>query len=110
MDDAVTERLKLVRIGDRLNLDGLEALKPIDAKKRIVKAIKPDLRLDGKGAAYVNTAFDIALQELNSRKDTDYQRKQMFNADGRKPRGNTDGSAHSARKRMIERMTNGGAE
>ena len=110
VDAPVTERLKLVRIGDRLNLDGLEALKPLDAKKRIIKAIKPDLRLDGKSAHYVNTAFDIAMQEFNSRKDTDYQRKQMFNADGGKNRTNSGNSAMSARDRMIERMMNGGDE
>lgn len=109
VDAVIAERLKLGRIGDRLNLDGLETLKPIDAKKRIIKAIKPDLRLDGKSKHYVNTAFDIALQELDSRKGTDYQRRQMFNADGRN-RTNTDNSAMSARDRMIERMMNGGDE
>ena len=109
VDAVIAERLKLGRIGDRLNLDGLETLKPIDAKKRIIKAIKPDLRLDGKSKHYVNTAFDIALQELDSRKDTDYQRRQMFNADGRN-RTNSGNSAMSARDRMIERMTNGGDE
>lgn len=110
VDAAVTERLKLVRIGDKLNLDGLEALKPLDAKKRIIKAVKPDLRLDGKGATYINTAFDIALQELNSRKDTKHQLGQMYNTDGKARRNNADGSAHSARERMIERMMNGGQE
>lgn len=111
VDAVIAERLKLGRIGDRLNLDGLETLKPIDAKKRIIKAIKPDLRLDGKSKHYVNTAFDIALQELNARKGTDYQRRQMFNADGRN-RTNADAgsTAMSARERMIDRMMNGGDE
>lgn len=109
VDAVVAERLKLGRIGDRLNLDGLETLKPLDAKKRIIKAIKPDLHLDGKSSHYVNTAFDIAVQELNARKDTDYQRRQMFNADGRK-RTDTGSTAMSARERMIDRMMNGGDE
>lgn len=109
VDAVIAERLKLGRIGDRLNLDGLEALKPLDAKKRIIKAIKPDLRLDGKSKHYVNTAFDIAVQELDSRKGTEYQRKQMFNADGRN-RTNSGSSAMSARDRMIDRMMNGGDE
>lgn len=109
VDAVVAERLKLGRIGDRLNLDGLETLKPLEAKKRIIKAIKPDLRLDGKSGHYVNTAFDIAVQELNSRKDTGYQRRQMFNADGRN-HDNRGNSAMSARDRMIERMMNGGDE
>lgn len=109
VDAVIAERLKLGRIGDRLNLDGLETLKPLDAKKRIIKAIKPDLRLDGKSKHYVNTAFDIAVQELDSRKGTEYQRKQMFNADGRN-RTNSGSSAMSARDRMIDRMMNGGDE
>lgn len=109
VDAVIAERLKLGRIGDRLNLDGLETLKPLEAKKRIIKAIKPDLRLDGKSKHYVNTAFDIALQELDSRKGTDYQRRQMFNADGRN-RTNSGSSAMSARERMIDRMMNGGDE
>lgn len=109
VDAVIAERLKLGRIGDRLNLDGLETLKPLDAKKRIIKAIKPDLRLDGKSKHYVNTAFDIAVQELDSRKGTEYQRRQMFNADGRN-RTNSGSSAMSARDRMIDRMMNGGDE
>lgn len=110
VDAVVAERLKLGRIGDRLNIDGLETLKPLDAKKRIIKAIKPDLRLDGKSKHYVNTAFDIAMQEVNTRKDTSYQRKQMFNADGRSNRTDSGSSANSARERMIDRMMNGGNE
>jgi hypothetical protein len=109
VDAAVAERLKLVRIGDRLNLDGLESLKPIEAKRRIVKAIKPDLRLDGKSDHYVNTAFDIALQELNSRKDTTYQRQQMFNADGRGA-GQNKTKSQAARDKMLARVQNGGKE
>ncbi|MDR2359667.1 MAG: DUF2213 domain-containing protein [Oscillospiraceae bacterium] len=111
IDAIVTERLKLGRLGDKLNLDGIEQLNPLDAKKRVIKAIKPDLRLDGKGEHYVNTAFDIAVEEFSSRKDTEYQRKQMFNADGRNGAAqNSVGSAQSARERMIERMQNGGKE
>lgn len=111
VDKAVSERLKLVRIGDRLNLDGLETLRPLDAKKRIVKAIKPDLRLDGKGAVYINTAFDIALQELNSRKGTGYQRRQIFNRDGIGGYASQDKSkSQQARDNMLSRMQNGGKE
>jgi hypothetical protein len=111
VDAIVTERLKLARIGDKLNLDGLEAMKPLDAKKKIITKIKPNLRLNGKNAAYVDTAFDIAVQEFNSRKDTDYQRKQIFNADGRDAAKQTNASgASEARKRMQERIYNGGVE
>jgi len=109
VDAIVAERLNLGRLGDRLNLDGLETLKPIEAKKRVIKAIKPDLRLDGKTAHYINTAFDIAVQELNSRKDTIYQRKQMFNGDSRGGSASQEVSkSQKARDEMIERAKNGG--
>ncbi|GHU91244.1 hypothetical protein FACS1894202_12340 [Clostridia bacterium] len=110
VDAIVAERLKLGRVGDKLNIDGLETLKPLDAKRRIIKAVNPNLRLDGKSDHYVSVAFDVAMQEVNSRKTTDYQRGQMFNSDGRSNRTHSDGSATSARERMIDRMTNGGNE
>lgn len=108
VDAIIAERLKLGRIGDRLNIDGLETLKPIEAKKRVIKAIKPDLRLDGKGTTYINTAFDIALQELDSRKDTEYQRKQMFNSDSGGKAQQGASKSQQARDKMLSRMQNGG--
>ena len=110
VDAIVSERLKLARIGDRLNLDGIEAMKPLDAKKRIISVLKPEMRLDGKGTAYVDTAFEIVISEHNSRKDTDYQRRQMFHQDGKdKPKSETS-SANEARKRMEEKILYGGDE
>lgn len=106
-----SELLELVMIGNSLNLDGFELLKlkPLEIKKRIIKAIKPNTRLDGKGNHYVKTAFEIALEELNSRKDTTYQRKQMFNKDGN---GNPDSlgisKSQKAREEMLSRTKNGG--
>ncbi|MDR2043587.1 MAG: DUF2213 domain-containing protein [Clostridium sp.] len=98
VDAIVTERLKLARIGDKLGVDGIEQLKPIDAKKKIIAKIKPDLRLDGKSAAYVDTAFDIAVQESATRKDTDYQRKQIWGADGKDAKRAAVSGAVSRRK------------
>ena len=84
-------------------MDGLESIKPMKAKKTIIRAVKPGVRLDGKSAAYVNAMFDLACQELQkrSRKDTAYQRKQMFNKDAR---SNTGNSTEAARQKMIQRM------
>ena len=110
VDAIVSERLKLARIGDRLNIDGIETMKPLDAKKRIVSAIKPDMRLDGKSTAYVDTAFEIVMAEHKFHKDTDYQRRQMFNTDGKD--GGTAGisGTDEARKRMEEKILYGGDE
>ena len=103
--DAATEfreMLRVVRVGDRLNMDGLESMSVKGAKKAILKKLKPSLRLDGKSAAYVNAAFDMAVNEMKARKDTNYQRQQMTRQDAAQPRRAT-GSAADARQRMIEK-------
>ena len=96
------ELLRVVRVGDRLNMDGLEAMSVKDAKKAVLGKLKPTLHLDGKSAAYVNAAFDMAVSELKERKDTNYQRSQMMHGDGKPPVKQT-GSASEARQRMIDR-------
>jgi hypothetical protein len=110
VDAIVSERLKLARIGDKLNIDGIEAMKPLDAKKRIISAIKPEMRLDGKSKTYVDTAFEIVIAELGAYKDTDYQRRQMFNKDGKDKSEESAGGANEARKRMEEKILYGGDE
>ena len=96
------ELLHVVRVGDRLNMDGLEAMSVKDAKKAVLGKLKPTLHLDGKSAAYVNAAFDMAVSEMKERKDTNYQRFQMMHGDGKPPVKQT-GSASEARQRMIDR-------
>lgn len=96
------ELLRVVRVGDRLNMDGLETMSVKDAKKAVLGKLKPTLHLDGKSAAYVNAAFDMAVSELKERKDTNYQRSQMMHGDGKPPVKQTS-SASEARQRMIDR-------
>lgn len=96
------ELLRVVRVGDRLNMDGLEAMSVKDAKKAVLGKLKPTLHLDGKSAAYVNAAFDMAVSEMKERKDTNYQRSQMMHGDGKPPVKQTC-SASEARQRMIDR-------
>lgn len=96
------ELLRVVRVGDRLNMDGLEAMSVKEAKKAVLGKLKPTLHLDGKSAAYVNAAFDMAVSEMKERKDTNYQRSQMMHGDGKSPVKQT-GSASEARQRMIDR-------
>ena len=81
---------------------GLEAMSVKDAKKAVLGKLKPTLHLDGKSAAYVNAAFDMAVSEMKERKDTNYQRSQMMHGDGKPPVKQTS-SASEARQRMIDR-------
>ena len=105
IDAYVNQKIELIRLGDKLNLDGIEAMKPMDAKKAIIKKVHPNIRLDGKDTAYINAMFDIAKESVGKRKGVDYQRQQMFRGDSahNKP---VDGQ-NEARRRMIEKMDGG---
>lgn len=96
------ELLRVVRVGDRLRMDGLETMSVKDAKKAVLRKLKPELRMDGKSASYVSAAFDMAVAEMGRRKDTNDQRRQMMRQDGRPEKAT--GSAADARQRMIERQ------
>jgi len=102
IDRIVRARVALARIGDSLHLDGLENMGILDAKKAIIRRVKPKMRLDGKGKAYIEAAFDLAVEEVSARKDTNFQRRQMFNADGRG--GNFGNSGKTAAEKARERM------
>lgn len=105
VDRIVRERVQIAKVAAQLNMDGLEFINPIKAKKTIIRAVKPGLRLDGKSKAYINAAFDMACQEVQKRvrKDTMYQRKQMFNSDSAKSTRAVN-STEAARQKMISRM------
>lgn len=104
-------RLNLAKIGSRLNLDGLEYESIPTAKKKIIKKVRPGIRLDGKSDAFINALYRLCVDDVKkaSKKDTAYQRRQMFskvfNADA-KDSANDDDSAEARRERMIERQTN----
>ena len=108
IDAIIRQRVKIGMIGKALNLDGVEDMSISAAKKAIIKAVRPEMRLDGKSDAFVNAAFEYAVADVESRskKDVGYQKKQMFNRDSRTPVSNGVGSADSARQKMIERRQN----
>lgn len=111
IDRIVRTRVALARIGDSLHLDGLENMSILDAKKAIIRKVKPKMRLDGKSKAYIEAAFDLAAEEATARKDTDFQRRQIFNADGYDRTANAGGSdktaAEKAREKMISKRMGG---
>ena len=105
--DIFLQKLKVCRVGDKLNLDGLEGKSLIDAKKAIVKKVLPEIRLDGKDDDYVNVAYDLAVGVASKRKGVAYQRKQMTGGNSNRldsAVGTPNGSmAADSRKKMIER-------
>lgn len=108
VDAIVRTRIQLGMVGRKLNLDGLEMMRIMDAKKAIIHAVRPNLRLDGKSVSYINAAYDMAVSDVNARsgKDTGYQKQQMFNKDGKRNDAKDENSASAARERMIARRNN----
>ena len=108
IDAIVRQRVQLGVAGSKLGIKGLENMKLSAAKKTVIRAVNPSIRLDGKSEAYINGAFAIAMNTVNagSRKGTNYQKKQMFNRDSASRRASDSTSADAARARMIERRMN----
>lgn len=108
-DRLFSKKLEVVRIGDRLNMNGLENMKLLDAQKAIIRKVRPSLRLDGKSDTYIQAAFDLAKEAISKQKSTDTQRQQMFQKDGKSSFASSGvSSAQKARQKMIERQLNGG--
>lgn len=107
---SIREHIMLGKTGDMLGLPGLEMKTPIEAKKAIIKKMNPAMNFDGRGTAYINAAFDVAMSQIetNPPKGIEYQRSQMsgrFDANDDKPTG-----AMASRQAMIKRMKTGGEE
>lgn len=108
IDRIVSQKIALGELGKKVGLKNLAHKSVKDAKKAIILAVRPDMRLDGKTDVYINSAFDMARKEIRSRsvKDTAYQKKQMFNKDSvdTAPSKKYECSAEAARDKMIARQ------
>lgn len=112
VDKRLRDYLDVCRVADRLNLDGVENLSLMNARKKVISAVNPKLRLDGKTEAYITAAYDIAKQSVANRRKVDGQRKQIMksrNLDS-VDTGVTGSSAASARDKMIARRENKGGK
>ena len=109
VDAVVRERVGLLRVCDKLHLDSVDDLTIPQLKRAVIKAVKPTLRLDGQSDDYIDAAYDIALGEVNARKDTNYQRGQMFHADAA-PAPREPSGASARRQQMIHDMDGGNEE
>lgn len=108
VDSIIRDRLALCRLGDRLNMDGLEKMSLTEGKKAIINKVLPQMRLDGKNDAYIEAAYDMAVGEVNRPKTADDQRMEMASGGTRERKARLDGEnggsqAAKARDRMIAR-------
>lgn len=108
IDRLVTARLDVIRVADKLNLDGVEHMPVKDAKKAVIKSVLPTLRLDGKSDDYIDALYDMAKQKVSENTGTNGQRKQMYNKDSASVAAPASSAADEARKKMIERQNKNG--
>ena len=109
VDAIVRQRVEIGVAAEMLHLDGLNGMSLTAAKKAIIKAVRPDCRLDGKSPAYLNAMFDCAVADIKkqSRPTTRTQKQQMFNGATARADSASDGtSATDRRQAMIERRQN----
>lgn len=109
IDAIVRQRIQLGMVGRSLNLDGLENMSIMQAKKAVITAVRPNMRLDGKSATFVNAAYEMAAAEVTARGSSSVptQKKQMFNKDSRTAGVKETGdSSIDARQRMMDRQMN----
>lgn len=106
IDKIVTARIDVIRVADKLHLDGVDVMPLMDGKKAVIKAVLPKLRFDGKSVDYINALYDLAKNKVEEDNSTDNQRKQMFNADTAAVEP-TLSMAEQARAKMIKKQNGG---
>lgn len=97
IDAIVRARASLITLGERFNIDGLDSLPMEAAMKKVISVATPGIRLDS--ATELKGAFKVAVAVLNSQKDTNYQRQQMYS--GTRADSAEKCEADAARTRMI---------
>jgi len=106
IDKIVTARIDVIRVADKLHLDGVDVMPLMEGKKAVIKAVLPKLRFDGKSVDYINALYDLAKNKVEEDNSTDNQRKQMFNADTAAVEP-TLSMAEQARAKMIKKKNGG---
>ena len=108
VDRLVASKIDVIRIADKLHLDGVDVMSVKDGKKAVIKSVYPEMRLDGKSDDYIDALYDLTKQKIKGDNNTDKQRKQMFNKDAAPADEQSVTGADAARNRMIEKQKNGG--
>lgn len=102
-DKIVRQRLSICRVGDKLNMDGLEDMSIKQAKKAIIAKVLPTMRMDGKSDAYIDAMYDLAVNEANKHKGVAYQKHQMTAQAPKRRADSNESMAANSRKNMIAR-------
>ncbi len=103
------DMMAICNMASKLNLDGFAPRSVIEGKKKIIKALNPNIRLDGKSKSYINGAYEIACSQATKRISTDQQRQKAFGNQVRMDAGGKSKS-ETARERMVANMNKKGGK
>lgn len=100
------EMYSICQMASKLGFDGFVPKSVMDGKKKIIRAVNPKMKLDGKSREYINGAYQIAAQQAMNRKTVaDNMRKALGNkSSGRLDSAGGVSAAEGARQRMIANM------
>ena len=115
VDARVNRRLSILRVADKLNLDGVDGLKNEEIMKRVVQAVNPSVRFDGKSKGFIKYAYEYAVENLipATKKNANFQRRQMLGESAKRLNMDSKGRqrqlsmSQEARMHMIERANGG---
>lgn len=108
IDKIISARIDVIRVADKLHLDGVDVLPLMEGKKAVIKSVLPKIRFDGKSNDYINALYDLAKNKVEEDNSTDKQRRQMFNKDAATVAEEGQSMAEQAREKMIKKQNSGG--
>lgn len=104
IDRLVSQKLRMDKLGEMVGIHGLAHKSVAYGKRAIIKKVRPGVRLDGMSDTYVDACFDMARAVIKkqAKKDTAYQKRQMYNKPARMDSANTGSDA--SRRNMVKRQ------
>jgi len=103
IDAAVQAKLELCRVADKAQVK-TDGLSDEEIRKQVIAKVQPELKLDGKDAAYVSAAFDISAAKLDKQNVTDL--RTVTTPAARNDGADKTPSYEEARKAAMERSRN----
>ena len=98
------EMYSIVQMASKLGLVGYVPRNVMDGKKRIIKAINPAVKLDGKSRAYIDGAYNAAVAMAGSRKNAAANTKALLGNGTKRQDSAGISSAEAARRNMVNRQ------
>ena len=99
------EMYSICQMASKLGLADFVPKSALDGKKRIIKAVNPKLKLDGKSKSYVDGAYEAAVAHALSRKSVaDSMKKVLGQKNTSRMDSGMKGGADEARRKMIDKM------